>query len=347
MLTLSPWKLSRIGARIMLRPGAPRAATIPTEPDGWHDVGDSLSWIDPRKQPCRISNSAAQSASYVFFQDHGEPHPPCRRWYGKTDQQITVWPKAHRCPRPVAVLLVDDERLTFQPRSATGRPIKDWVTAKECALLHLRNQGRGLHLCRSKDGRDGTAGYCQLKRVRPIPPLQRRKEPSRPSLQLFRIQWRYGMRQLVPMNGAGHLVFQVFWGGKFLAKKPTLPASDFIDQSNLAIFRLRTCLQEDKDRLPVSRFQSLFVSSRDAARLRHTVARPQDQDHKIGFSHSAKASNLRRARPSAKVLRHDGSVPQPLDGTLHCGSLGFHPGNQRTNENLHLDTPDTTVERQR
>ena len=73
------------------------------------------------------------------------------------------------------------------------------------------------------------------------------------------------MRQLVPMNGAGHLVFQVLWGRKLLSEEASLPTSDFIDQSNLAIFRLRTCLQEDKDRLPVSRFQNLFVSSRDPA----------------------------------------------------------------------------------
>ena len=101
------------------------------------------------------------------------------------------------------------------------------------------------------------------------------------------------MGQLVPMNGAGHLVFQVFWGSKFLAKKPTLPPSDFIDQRNLTVFRLGTCLQEDKDWLSVSRFQNLFVSGRNPARLGHTVARPQNQDHKIGLSHSAKASDLR------------------------------------------------------
>ncbi len=94
------------------------------------------------------------------------------------------------------------------------------------------------------------------------------------------------------MNGAGHLVFQVFWGRKFLSEKPSLPTSDFIDQSNLAVFRLSTRLQEDKDWLSVSRFQNLFVSSRNPARLGHTVARPQDQDHKIGLSHSAKASDL-------------------------------------------------------
>ncbi len=90
------------------------------------------------------------------------------------------------------------------------------------------------------------------------------------------------------MNGAGHLVLQVLWGHKFLSEEASLPTSDFIDQSNLAIFRLRTCLQEDKDRLTVSRFQDFFVSGRNPTRLGHTVARPQDQDHKIGLSHSAK-----------------------------------------------------------
>jgi hypothetical protein len=100
------------------------------------------------------------------------------------------------------------------------------------------------------------------------------------------------MRQLVPMNGTGHLVFQVLWGGKFLSEEPSLPTSDFIDQGNLAAFRLSTCLQEDKDWLPVSRFQNFFVSGRNPARLRDAVARPQDQYHKIGLSHSAKASDL-------------------------------------------------------
>jgi hypothetical protein len=100
------------------------------------------------------------------------------------------------------------------------------------------------------------------------------------------------MRQLVPMNGAGYLVLQVLWGREFLSEKPSLPTSDFIDQSNLAVFRLSTCLQEDKDWLPISRFQNLFVRGRNPARLGHTVAGPQDQDHKIGLSHSAKASDL-------------------------------------------------------
>jgi hypothetical protein len=69
--------------------------------------------------------------------------------------------------------------------------------------------------------------------------------------------------------------------------------------------------------------------------LQLAVIRAENEDDQVGAAQTLQAGNLRRIGPRAKILRHDGLVPQSGNSTAAGTADGLASGDQRADEDLH------------